>query len=98
MLKLSTRKTLLVASFVIVLISIVRYGYPLWQVRRANFAELKKPLLEMPALSSQDHILIIAPHCDDETLGCGGVIAEAVRLGVKVKVVMLTNGDGFYHA
>ncbi len=40
-------------------------------------------------------LLIIAPHPDDEVLGCGGLIAEAVRQGSAVRVVALTAGDGF---
>ena len=40
-----------------------------------------------------DRILILAPHPDDETLGTGGVIQEAVRRHLPVKVVYLTNGD-----
>ncbi|MFQ3611643.1 MAG: PIG-L family deacetylase, partial [Fimbriimonadales bacterium] len=37
----------------------------------------------------------IAPHPDDEVLGCGGLIAEAVRQGSAVRVVSITAGDGF---
>lgn len=40
-------------------------------------------------------ILVIAPHCDDETLGVGGLIADARQAGAEVTVVFLTNGDGF---
>src|SRR5438477_5708885 len=40
-------------------------------------------------------VLVIAPHCDDETLGVGGLIADASRRGVRVSVAFVTNGDGF---
>ena len=40
-------------------------------------------------------ILIFAPHPDDESLGCAGVILRAVRSGLRVRVVFLTNGDGW---
>jgi len=40
-----------------------------------------------------DRLLILAPHPDDETIGCGGVIQQAVTSSVPVKVVYLTNGD-----
>ena len=43
-------------------------------------------------LSSKD-ALIIAPHPDDESLGCGGSIIKHVKAGSRVKVVFLTNGD-----
>ncbi len=40
-------------------------------------------------------VLVIAPHCDDETLGAGGLIADAARRGARVTVAFVTNGDGF---
>lgn len=43
-------------------------------------------------------IIVFAPHCDDETLGCGGMIQKAVNAGAKVYVVLITNGDGFKYA
>ncbi|HET6382440.1 MAG TPA: PIG-L family deacetylase [Armatimonadota bacterium] len=39
--------------------------------------------------------MVFSPHCDDETLGAGGFINAAVRAGADVRVVMMTNGDGF---
>jgi LmbE family N-acetylglucosaminyl deacetylase len=39
------------------------------------------------------NILVLAPHPDDETLGCGGLIAAAVKHGLGVKIVFLTNGE-----
>lgn len=40
-------------------------------------------------------LLVLAPHPDDETLGCGGLLYEAARAGSAVRVVFITNGDGF---
>lgn len=45
------------------------------------------------SISSEDRILILAPHPDDEVLGCGGIIQKAVELGIPIKVVFLTYGD-----
>ncbi len=45
--------------------------------------------------TSEDSILVVAPHCDDEVLGCGGIIGAAAEAGACVRVVVLTNGDGY---
>ncbi|HHV61948.1 MAG TPA: PIG-L family deacetylase [Firmicutes bacterium] len=45
--------------------------------------------------SAGDRILVIAPHSDDETLGAGGFLYDAVRCGATAYVVLMTNGDGF---
>jgi N-acetylglucosamine malate deacetylase 1 len=39
--------------------------------------------------------IVFAPHQDDETLGCGGLIALKRSLGLPVKVIFLTNGDAY---
>jgi LmbE family N-acetylglucosaminyl deacetylase len=44
-------------------------------------------------LNSNDRILIIAPHPDDETIGTAGIIQRAVKKNLPVKVVYLTYGD-----
>jgi len=36
--------------------------------------------------------LVIAPHCDDEVLGCGGTIAKKTAQGHQVHVCIVTNG------
>jgi len=40
-----------------------------------------------------DRILILAPHPDDETIACAGVIQEALKKKSQLKIVYLTNGD-----
>lgn len=47
------------------------------------------------APDSHTRLLVFAPHCDDETLGCAGLIQQTIAAGGKVKIVFLTNGDGF---
>ncbi|MGE5623673.1 MAG: PIG-L deacetylase family protein, partial [Methanocella sp.] len=46
-------------------------------------------------VSKGERILVFAPHSDDETLGAGGLIRRAVQVGAVVRVVLVTNGDGF---
>ena len=38
-------------------------------------------------------VMVFAPHPDDETLGCGGLVRCLRRAGVGVHVVYLTSGD-----
>jgi LmbE family N-acetylglucosaminyl deacetylase len=39
-----------------------------------------------------ESVLVLAPHMDDETIGCGGALARHVKAGASVKVVFLTDG------
>lgn len=45
-----------------------------------------------PIASSYKSAIVFSPHQDDETLGCGGMIALKRQLGVPVKVVFMTDG------
>ncbi|MCX5686182.1 MAG: PIG-L family deacetylase [Candidatus Omnitrophica bacterium] len=47
----------------------------------------------MQQFTSNDRILILAPHPDDEVMATGGVIQKALKAKAKVKVLFLTNGD-----
>lgn len=40
-----------------------------------------------------DRVLVMAPHPDDEVLGCSGIIQQAVKMGLPVRVIFFTNGD-----
>lgn len=67
-------------------------------VLNTHQASLSQPSSVFPTLDPPQppqRVLIIAPHPDDEVLGCGGLIAQAVQAEVPVQVVMLTNGDGY---
>ena len=50
-----------------------------------------------PAAAALD-ILVVAPHSDDEAIGCAGVMMNALAEGRRVGVVVVTNGDGFPQA
>lgn len=80
-------------------------GFILLTALWANFNYLYKN--NHPALASvkpeeinktKQKILVVAPHCDDEVLAVGGVIYQALQRGDQVKVVIMTNGDGFSKA
>jgi len=44
-------------------------------------------------LAGSRGIAVIAPHPDDETLGCGALIARAARTSCRINVIALTDGD-----
>ena len=44
------------------------------------------------SVSPAGRVLVLVPHADDESLGCGGVIALHHRQGDRVKVVIVTDG------
>lgn len=41
-----------------------------------------------------ERALIVAPHYDDEVLGCGGLAAQLSASGARVRVLFLTDGSG----
>ena len=43
-------------------------------------------------IQSNDKVLIIAPHPDDEAIGCAGVISHCIEDNISVKIVVLTDG------
>lgn len=63
--------------------------------RRANaeFTQMRMP--EIKAVSQTTRLMVFSPHCDDETLGCAGLIQQTLAAGGDVEVVFLTNGDAF---
>ncbi len=39
-------------------------------------------------------VLVVAPHYDDEVLGCGGLVAQRIAAGAAVRVLFLSDGGG----
>lgn len=48
------------------------------------------PIVAVPALT---RVLVVAPHPDDETIGCGGTIARLTAAGTQADVVVCTDGE-----
>ncbi|MFH1191213.1 MAG: PIG-L family deacetylase [Candidatus Omnitrophota bacterium] len=51
------------------------------------------PLAELELFKQDERILILAPHPDDESIACAGIIQKALSAGARVRIVYLTNGD-----
>lgn len=52
-----------------------------------------QPAYSPLTLAPEDRLLILAPHPDDETICCGGIIQQAVAQHLPVHVVFFTYGD-----
>lgn len=50
------------------------------------------PLMDLDDILCGGTPMVLAPHADDESLGCGGLIAEACARGRPPVVVVLTDG------
>lgn len=86
------KKTLLLTLLLVALLLVLaRY-----RGQAASSFQTWKQLNALPALSlpNAQSVMIFAPHPDDESLAAGGVIQEALRQGARVRVVIVTSGDG----
>jgi len=62
--------------------------------QRARLTE-PDPLFELPELLEKPdgtRVMVVAPHADDETLGCGGTLVKHHLAGDRVTVVFMTDG------
>jgi len=64
-----------------------------YRIYASNQAEERMAAFPVPATNQR--LLVFAPHPDDETLGAAGLMRQARLRGDDVRVVILTNGDGF---
>jgi LmbE family N-acetylglucosaminyl deacetylase len=60
--------------------------------RRAQPPRPPRPVYHVPEAT---RLMVIAPHPDDEMLGTGGLMQRVLETGGVVRVVYLTNGDGY---
>jgi LmbE family N-acetylglucosaminyl deacetylase len=62
---------------------------------RRQQPRLLPPPPQPPVVSNLTRLLVIAPHPDDEVLGAGGLMQQVHEAGGRVRVVYLTDGDGY---
>jgi LmbE family N-acetylglucosaminyl deacetylase len=62
------------------------------QLTRAP-AALAVSAAPLPPLDAATRLLVVAPHPDDETLCCGGIIQRVLAAGGEVSVLWITSGD-----
>jgi LmbE family N-acetylglucosaminyl deacetylase len=52
-----------------------------------------RQLHEVAAPARGQKVLVFSPHPDDETIAVGGYIAQGIRNGADVRIVLVTDGD-----
>lgn len=86
---------------VIALRDLAKYVDPRKEPRDPMAAiEARKKELAQAALRSRGRrapldVLVVAPHPDDEVIGCAGVMLQALEQKKRVGVVVITSGDGY---
>jgi LmbE family N-acetylglucosaminyl deacetylase len=63
-----------------------------WAGAFAVAGRMLRPQAAVATPTGSDRVLVIAPHPDDETLGCGGTIARHRAAGDAVCVLVVTDG------
>jgi LmbE family N-acetylglucosaminyl deacetylase len=60
--------------------------------RRLQGALARAPIQSAQTLSGHGPLIILAPHPDDESIGCGALVASARRAGRPVEIHVMTDG------
>jgi LmbE family N-acetylglucosaminyl deacetylase len=63
-------------------------------IRKLHIGWLRHRCAGAQQISCAGRIVIVAPHPDDEVIGCGGLIAHLVAEGRAPHVVVMTGGEG----
>ena len=63
------------------------------RMREMRVAWEALPVVDLQTLLAGRKPLILAPHPDDESLGCGGLLAQCAASGVGAQVAVLTDGS-----
>jgi len=85
----SRKRVLPTAALVMSVLAIFEVGVPMVFPKHATARAFPR----VPPPAADDRLLVVVAHPDDETIGAGGLIAEARRAGARVTVAVVTNGD-----
>lgn len=96
--KRASRKTRRFFTLRRALLTAILFALGLWIGANAYLGRLSSiptPFVsEMEDTAAIQRLMIVAPHCDDEVLGSGGLIQLVLNNGGQVRIVIVTNGDG----
>jgi LmbE family N-acetylglucosaminyl deacetylase len=83
--------------FIIVTIVVLASGLSFYyaEVPQVLAQSAISSLVDMVVPANGQRVLVFSPHPDDETIGVGGYIAQSIRNGADVTIVLVTNGN--YH-
>lgn len=62
-------------------------------IRKTRIHLIHALLFKRPTLHLPNTFLVVAPHPDDEIIGCAGLIHRALQTGKQVDVVILSGGE-----
>src|SRR4028119_1898095 len=93
-LRMARRRRRIIVTGAITACLVLPLGVSEFTLYRQNLAVARESFPQGPSLRETDRLLVLVPHCDDETLGVGSTIHAARARGIAVRVVFLTNGDG----
>lgn len=60
--------------------------------RKVHISWLRAKLRQLPELEIKGNVVIVAPHPDDEVIGCGGLIRRLIEKGTTPYVIVMTGG------
>ena len=83
-----------IQAFILAVVLIIGAGI-FWYIRtNPVMPQLTIYFLNDVKLPEKDQkVMVFSPHPDDETLACGGYIAESVQRGAEVTIVLVTDGN-----
>src|SRR5690348_7882879 len=74
------------------LTALLRYGFRTTLAADVLREIAALPVCDLDVVLNGRPALVLAPHPDDESLGCGGLLAEATSRGYYVHLAVLTDG------